>query len=547
MPAAESASTPYATSLQPAGQKVVNFAQVMKELGWSRGRLSAMQFNCPYLDEGVLVFRQEPRWGPPGPGRRLFVRVLPESTLAELKRKAQEVREGRFRHRGVYYLSPARALRELRIAGDAALRGLRGRGAKAPPAVRNSLSKWHRRGCPHLAGERLAAKLFKFGDNGPPQLWPLEEHILRIKASLLGAVRANQESLGSFPGALRRLRRQAGLTTAELAAKSGICRASISAWESGHKRPRPDKAQALAEALGVTADALRLPRRAAERSPRPQSRFDGVFRDAAGRVVGYSLRKASRVSRIGHHTLGRYAVRLPEHFRGIFAEGFLPSRPMLVPGTEKCWQNAVSPEDLKSLTTGIAEVLRRDAQRLKGPLHHFLTGEQVCERHGVTGAGARIVVGSLLVALRRRGVLPAQRVVLEKPGHKQWWRPAWVYDPAGLEQFLAGRSLVEVARKCAVEPDVVATTGSAGEQRDPEVSAGGARRAGRGRKASSRRREMFRFCYTELRVTGRKRLVVFREAQAMFGKDGPKSEAEVSTYASRYARAEERRRAGRAR
>ena len=56
--------------------------------------------------------------------------------------------------------------------------------------------------------------------------------------------------------ALRRLRREAGLTQAELATLSGVSRALVSAIESGRHLPRVDAALAIARTLGISAELL---------------------------------------------------------------------------------------------------------------------------------------------------------------------------------------------------------------------------------------------------------------------------------------------------
>jgi len=56
---------------------------------------------------------------------------------------------------------------------------------------------------------------------------------------------------------LRRLRERRFMTQVQLAAALGLQRqATISAWESGEDRPRPENMRRLCEALGVTADEL---------------------------------------------------------------------------------------------------------------------------------------------------------------------------------------------------------------------------------------------------------------------------------------------------
>lgn len=63
----------------------------------------------------------------------------------------------------------------------------------------------------------------------------------------------------SFPGRLRELRTAAGLSQEQLAERAGLSRAGISHLEQGSKRPSLASAWALADALGVSVEALGRP------------------------------------------------------------------------------------------------------------------------------------------------------------------------------------------------------------------------------------------------------------------------------------------------
>jgi transcriptional regulator with XRE-family HTH domain len=60
---------------------------------------------------------------------------------------------------------------------------------------------------------------------------------------------------------LKDLRRKAGLSQAQLAARSGVSREAIARYETGPRIPTLTVAQALAEALGVDCTAFVEPRR----------------------------------------------------------------------------------------------------------------------------------------------------------------------------------------------------------------------------------------------------------------------------------------------
>ena len=55
---------------------------------------------------------------------------------------------------------------------------------------------------------------------------------------------------------LNRLRREAGLTLADVAAALSVSKPTVWAWEKGKARPLPERLDAIAAALGVTRDAL---------------------------------------------------------------------------------------------------------------------------------------------------------------------------------------------------------------------------------------------------------------------------------------------------
>lgn len=55
---------------------------------------------------------------------------------------------------------------------------------------------------------------------------------------------------------LNRLRRQAGLTLADVAAVLGVSKPTVWAWEKGKARPLPERIGAIAAALGVATEML---------------------------------------------------------------------------------------------------------------------------------------------------------------------------------------------------------------------------------------------------------------------------------------------------
>lgn len=72
-------------------------------------------------------------------------------------------------------------------------------------------------------------------------------------AAAMAANRGSGEALGPR---LNRLRREAGLTLADVAATLGVSKPTVWAWEKGKARPLPERLEAIAAALGVGPDVL---------------------------------------------------------------------------------------------------------------------------------------------------------------------------------------------------------------------------------------------------------------------------------------------------
>jgi transcriptional regulator with XRE-family HTH domain len=67
------------------------------------------------------------------------------------------------------------------------------------------------------------------------------------------AVPASGDGLGAR---INRLRREAGLTLADVAATLGVSKPTVWAWEKGKARPLPERIEAIAAALGVGPEVL---------------------------------------------------------------------------------------------------------------------------------------------------------------------------------------------------------------------------------------------------------------------------------------------------
>lgn len=76
---------------------------------------------------------------------------------------------------------------------------------------------------------------------------------------------------------LNRLRREAGLTLADVAAALGVSKPTVWAWEKGKARPLPERLDAIAAALGVDAGQLSL-------APAPRE-VDAVLEECRQRIA----------------------------------------------------------------------------------------------------------------------------------------------------------------------------------------------------------------------------------------------------------------------
>lgn len=87
--------------------------------------------------------------------------------------------------------------------------------------------------------------------------------------------RGPAEALGTR---LNRLRREAGLTLADVASALGVSKPTVWAWEKGKARPLPERLDAIAAALGVAPDLLAP-------GPAVPRELDAVIADCRQRIA----------------------------------------------------------------------------------------------------------------------------------------------------------------------------------------------------------------------------------------------------------------------
>jgi transcriptional regulator with XRE-family HTH domain len=96
---------------------------------------------------------------------------------------------------------------------------------------------------------------------------------------------AGGEALGTR---LNRLRREAGLTLADVAATLGVSKPTVWAWEKGKARPLPERLDAIAQALRVSPEAI-------AETAAPSELISGVIEDCRLRIAEASGTPVSRV------------------------------------------------------------------------------------------------------------------------------------------------------------------------------------------------------------------------------------------------------------
>lgn len=129
---------------------------------------------------------------------------------------------------------------------------------------------------PLLEGERLAIDLPETGQVEAQIVWvsgklygcAFEEALgqatlaaTQLRATTAAPVLPSAEEIGisasePFGSKLNRLRRERGMTLANVAEALGVSKPTVWAWEKGKARPVPDRLEAIAEVLGVPETEL---------------------------------------------------------------------------------------------------------------------------------------------------------------------------------------------------------------------------------------------------------------------------------------------------
>lgn len=100
----------------------------------------------------------------------------------------------------------------------------------------------------------------------------------RPSGASIGAGASMGTTAGETLGArLNRLRREAGLTLADIAATLGVSKPTVWAWEKGKARPLPERLDAIAAALGVPSEMLSA-------APAPRE-IDAVIAECRARIA----------------------------------------------------------------------------------------------------------------------------------------------------------------------------------------------------------------------------------------------------------------------
>ena len=91
-------------------------------------------------------------------------------------------------------------------------------------------------------------------------LTPAELSAAQLRGTVAEAIRVPRPALGAldddFGHRLQRLRKQRGMTLAQVAEQLGVSKPTVWAWEQGRSRPVGNRIDPLAEALGVSRSEL---------------------------------------------------------------------------------------------------------------------------------------------------------------------------------------------------------------------------------------------------------------------------------------------------
>lgn len=99
------------------------------------------------------------------------------------------------------------------------------------------------------------------------------------------------EEMLEFPDRLRRVRKDAGLTQQELAARSGVAQGQISNYEKRRRWPSAAAVVRLAAALGVSTDRLLTGKRVVEGSPVVDAETVEMLRELVRQKAADTLQK----------------------------------------------------------------------------------------------------------------------------------------------------------------------------------------------------------------------------------------------------------------
>jgi transcriptional regulator with XRE-family HTH domain len=483
------------------GEPAVPSAQIQQELGWTRQRLRSAQQACDSLDGEPLALRlgRHVDTGTEEPG-------LTQREFENLKDRINQAATGELVYQGVCRWSLERSLRELSIPGVLIV------------SDRQLISWLHYDCCRALGGKLDAIALRLRPQDGLNGLWFCKDQIIAIKTNLLRRAKVNRELGKLFGGRLRELRKQRSLTLRDLAAKADVCVESLILWEKGKRLPRPRIATRLAQALGVLVEHLKLPKRNFKRPGLPQHAFEGVWRDDKGRPIAYTIQKAAPLLKRDVRTVKDYTEQLPKVYHPIFPKDKrLPTEPRQVPGS-RLWWKSISHGDLETFKNGIGR-LSHSARR-----HSKLrTARQICDQHKIMSHGDRIIVRAFLHKLARAHVVKATHPpdVLR--------RRATLFDPKEIDEFAAGRGLLELAK----QPFTVHVANGQAETTDTATPTSPPRRRGkRGPVKKESTREVEEYCYRR-KMAGDKLSAIAAAVRRIYGRE-KFNDSQVSTYASRH-------------
>ncbi|MFG2292684.1 helix-turn-helix domain-containing protein [Streptomyces sp. NPDC048603] len=204
-------------------------------------------------------------------------------------------------------------------------------------------------------------------------------------------------------GLVRRARRAADLTQAELAGRLGVSEAAAANWEAGRSRPGPEKFPAIARELAVDMDEL-FPREGLR--DLGDVRCDaGLSQKEAAKALGTRSESAVRKAESGKRRLADAYVPLLAEAYGVTVAALLAAQErsfgheVAEPGARRAGPGAPAPAGERPAVTPMS-IAERIAFLLERSAPDADTSDEALALRGNTALGRPVLTAGLVAALR---------------------------------------------------------------------------------------------------------------------------------------------------